>query len=73
MGKAHHKKVQDFKLPDQNFNQPIKYTMIEQLDNGNIDEDLATLRLNKLEEFWIQKLKTLHLYDFNAEFNFPNQ
>lgn len=47
--------------------------MIEQLDNANIDEDLATLKLKKLEDFWIQKLKTLYLYDFNAEFNFPNQ
>lgn len=47
--------------------------MIEQLDNANIDEDLAALKLKKLEDFWIQKLKTLHLYDFNAEFNFPNQ
>ena len=47
--------------------------MIEQLDNMRIDEDLATLRLKKHEDFWTETLKTLHSYGFNAELNFPNQ
>ena len=38
-----------------------------------IDKDLATLRLKKREDFWIETLKTLHPYGLNAELNFPNQ
>ena len=36
---------QHFKLPGQNFNYHIKFILIEQLDNINIDKDLATFRL----------------------------
>ena len=32
-----------------------------------IDKDLATLRLKKRKDFWIEKLKTLHPYGLNAE------
>lgn len=31
--------------------------MIEQLDNANIDEDLATLKLKKLEDFTFIRLQ----------------
>ena len=34
---------QDFKLPNRNFNQHARFTLIEQLDNMKIDKDLATL------------------------------
>ena len=48
---------QHFKLPghnfNHNFNQHAKFILMEQLDNTNIDEDLATLRLTKREDFWI--------------------
>ena len=64
---------QHFKLPDHNFNQHARFTLIEQLDNMRIDKDLATLRLKKREDFWIETLKTLHPYGLNAELNFPNQ
>ena len=36
---------QYFKLPNQNFNQHARFTLIEQLDNNKIDKDLAILRL----------------------------
>ena len=62
-----------FKLPSHNFNQHARFTLIEQLDNMKIDKDLATLRLKKREDFWIETLKTLHPYGLNAELNFPNQ
>ena len=42
-----------FKLPNHNFNQHARFTLIEELDNVNIDKDLATLRLKKNEDFWI--------------------
>ena len=64
---------QHFKLPDHDFNQHARFTLIEQLDNTRIDKDLATLRLKKREDFWIETLKTLHPYGLNAELNFPNQ
>ena len=64
---------QHFKLPDHDFNQHAKFTLIEQLDNMRIDKDLATLRLKKREDFRIETLKTLHPYGLNAELNFPNQ
>ena len=64
---------QHFKLPDHNFNQHARFTLIEQLDNMRIDKDLATLRLKKREDFWIETLKTLHPYGLNAELNFTNQ
>ena len=63
---------QHFKLPEHNFNQYSKFILIEQLDNINIDEDLATLRLKKREDFWLLRLKILQLDGFNAELNFPN-
>ena len=34
---------QYFKLPNHNFNQHARFTLIEQLDNMRIDKDLATL------------------------------
>ena len=62
---------QHFKLPVHNFNQHAIFTLIDQLDNVNIDKELATLQLRKREEFWIQKLKTLHPYGLKLDF--PNQ
>ena len=64
---------QHFKLPNHNFNQNARFTLIEQQDNMRIDKDLATLRLKKREDFWIETLKTLHRYGLNAELNLPNQ
>ena len=63
---------QHFKLLGHNFNQHAKFNLIEQVDNINIDKDLATLRLKNREDFRILRLKTLQLDDFNAELNFPN-
>ena len=64
---------QHFKLPNRNFNQHARFTLIEQLDNMKIDKDLATLRSKKRENFCIETLKNLHPYGLSAELNFPNQ
>ena len=48
------------------------YIYLEQLDNRNIDEDLATFILKKREDFCILRLKTLQPDGFNAELKFPN-
>ena len=45
--------------------------LIEQLENVNINKDLATFRLKKREDFWMIKLKTLQPNGFNAGLNFP--
>ena len=42
---------QHFKLPNHNFIQHARFTLIEQLDNMKIDKDLATLRLKKHKDF----------------------
>ena len=42
---------QHFKPPNHSFNQHARITLIEQLDNVNIDKDLATLQLKKCEDF----------------------
>ena len=61
-----------FKLPNYNFNQYARFTLIEQLANVSIDKGLATLRLKKREDFWMQKIKTLTPCGLNAELNFLN-
>ena len=38
---------QHFKVPNHNFNQHARFTLIEQLDNVNIDMDLAALQLKE--------------------------
>ena len=63
---------QHFKQLGHNVNQHAKFILIEQLDNINIDKDLATLRLKNREDFRILRLKTLQPDDFNAELNFSN-
>ena len=47
-----------FKLPNHNFNEHARFTLIERLNNMRTDKDLATLRLKKREDFWIETLKT---------------
>ena len=49
---------QNFRLPGQNFNRHTKFTLIKQLHNTELDEEL-TFRLKRHQDFWIHKLKTL--------------
>ena len=51
---------QYFKLSNHNFNQNIRFTLIQQLGNMNIDKNVETLWLIEHEDFWTEKLKTLH-------------
>ena len=62
---------QQFRLPGHNSNKHSKFTLIEQLNDTNIDKQLLKHRLKKREDFWIIKLKTLLPHGFNAELNFP--
>ena len=48
---------QHFRLPGYNFNRHTKCTLIEQLNNIELDKELLTFRLKKREDFWIHKLK----------------
>ena len=43
---------QHFKLPNHSFNQHARFTLIEQLDNMKIDQDLTTLKLNVKTSGW---------------------
>ena len=48
---------QHFRLPGHNFNRHAKFTIIEQLNNADLDKELLTFRLKKRRDFWIHKLK----------------
>ena len=49
-----------FRQPAHLFNLPAKFTLIEQLSNIHItDKETLSIRLNRREDFWIQKLETL--------------
>ena len=61
-----------FRLSGHNLNKHAKFTLIEQLNDTNIDKELLKHRLKKREGFWIIKLKTLQTNGFNAELNFPS-
>ena len=61
-----------FRLPGHNLNKHAKFTLIEQLNDTNIDKKLLKHRLKKREGFWIIKLKTLQTNGFNAELNFQS-
>ena len=63
---------QHFRLPGHNFNKHAKFTLIEQLNDTNIDKELLKHQLKKREDFWSIKLKNLQPHGFNTELNFPN-
>ena len=42
---------QYFRLPGHNFNKHAKFTLIEQLNDTNIEKELLKHRLKKLEDF----------------------
>ena len=50
-----------FKLPNYNFNQHYRLTLIEKLDNMKIDKDLATLRLKDGEDRNTKKFTSIPL------------
>ena len=55
-----------------NLNKHAKFTLIEQLNDTNIDKELLKHRLKNREDVWIIKLKTLQPHGFNAELDFPS-
>ena len=61
-----------FRLPGHNFNKHAKFTLIEQLNDTNIEKEILKYKLKKCEDFWIIKLKTLQQHGFNTELTFPN-
>ena len=56
-------------LTRQNFNKHATFTLIEQLDDTNMDKEVLKYRLKKREDFWVKKLKTLQLHGFSGELN----
>ena len=63
---------QYLRLPGDNFNRHIKFTLMEQLNNTGLHKELLTFRLKKREDFWIHKLRNLKPHGFNAELKFSN-
>ena len=54
---------QHFWLPGHNFNKKAKFTLLEQLNDTNIDKELLKYRLKKREDFWIIKRKLYNHMD----------
>ena len=50
---------QNFQLNGHNFNKHAKFTLIEQLNDTNINKELLNYRLEKREGFWILKIKNI--------------
>ena len=60
----HAKSRSTFRLLSHNFNPHAKLTLIEQLNNTQLDKGLQTFKLKKQKVFWMHKLKTLKLHGF---------
>ena len=56
-----------FQSPNHNFNQHAKFTIIDKLTNTNKPKEILRQRLIERENFWIEKLDTLHPKGFNQE------
>ena len=58
-----------FKQPYHTFNKDARFTIIEELKRK--DKSLKEMRtiLEKREDFWIERLKTLRPHGFNMELN----
>ena len=54
---------QHFRLLGHNFNKHAKFTLIEQLNDTNIDQELLKHRLKKCKDFWVKKLKLYNHMD----------
>ena len=50
---------QNFQLNGHNFNKHAKFTLIQQLNDTNINKELLNYRLEKREGFWILKIKNI--------------
>ena len=48
-----------FQLPGRNFSKHTKFTLIEQLNDTNIDKELVKYRLKKREDFWIVNMGSM--------------
>ena len=60
---------QHFRLPGHNFSTYTKFTLMEQLNDTNIDKELLKYRLKKTWEHLDYKTNNLQPHGFNAELN----
>ena len=59
-----------FRLPGHDFNRDAKFTIIEQALNERDKSEMASFLL-KIEDNWIQRLRTLYGQGLNDQLNFP--
>ena len=63
-----------FNCPDHEFNRDAKFTVIEELKNTDtFDKKKVKYILEKGEDFWMIKLKTIHPDGLNDGLNHPNE
>ena len=63
-----------FNCPDHEFNRDAKFTVIEELKNTDtFDKKKVKYILEKREDFWMIKLKTIHPDGLNDGLNHPNE
>ena len=54
---THHKQISTPTLPNHNFNQHARFTLIQKLVKVNIDKGLPILQLKKLEGLYVENLR----------------
>ena len=62
-----------FLEPGHDFDRDFKLIVIEEIGSRNLTKEQTKNRLQKREDFWIQKLKTLEPHGFNERLNFLNE
>ena len=60
-----------FLLSGHNFDRDAKFTIIEKITKTELGKAEMTNLLQRREDFWMVKLKTLGTYGFNPRLNFP--
>ena len=58
-----------FQLPNHNFTEHARFILIEQVANHGITQTMLRQRLERREDFWISKLKTMIPYGLNHQLN----
>ena len=63
-----------FNCPNHDFNRDAKFTVIEELKNtDSFDKEKVKYILEKREDFWMIKLKTIHPDGLNDGLYHPNE
>ena len=60
---------QHFRLPNHNFTEHARFTLIEQVNMGSLQGQAKTQRIEGREDFWMKELKTIKPDGLNVGLN----